>query len=710
MKAIGIDLGTTNSAVTRYDQSRGAASVLANGEGESLTPSVVAVRQRDGSESLLVGRMAVNFAARRPKDTVLSVKRLMGRDYADSDVAQARGRLNYEIVPGDDDDPRAHVSLAGKTYTPAQISSMILEKLKRDATRSLGEEVTHAVITVPAYFRDAQRAATREAGAQANLVVKKIIDEPTAAAVAFGLEMDQQDRRRVLVYDLGGGTFDISILHAVKDKAGNNHFQVLDYVGDSWLGGDDFDGVIVNKIIEWVQAESKVDPSDDKKFLFLAKSHAEQAKRQLSQLPEADIVIPAAYRQPDGGPLVDVEMTVTREQYDALIDPLVQRTMSLVQDALGRQNLSPDDISDVLLVGGSTLTPKVYESVESFFGKSKVRRNINPMECVALGAGILAGTLNGVECPGCGRSNEEQAAVCEECGHSLAGAAESADAPVIYEVTGMALGIAAVKGSQQDTFVPIIPRGTPYPLPEPMRRSFQTTDGRLIRVPVYEGDSAVASENNEQGVVEYELPQELDVNTRVDVTFNYDSDRIVTVRISVPGTGMVKETTLRTDTHRTPAPEPEAVDDGGIGWREELVYLEAETRRFLQTHQQYIEPAQAMKITRDLDAAQQALSTQDAAECKRMSNVLRSDLFGSGLASQFFLAERAVDGASAPVARSINAAVADVQRSFQQGNRQLVEEQALALRALVAKALEAREVAEVGDAETYEGLLRLLDE
>ncbi|AXK37853.1 Hsp70 family protein [Streptomyces armeniacus] len=711
MKAIGIDLGTTNCAVTRYDEARATAAVLANGEGETLTPSVVALRRRDGDESLLVGRTAVNFAPRQPQDTILSVKRLMGRDFADQVVAQARSRLNYEIVAGSDDDPRAHVVMGGRTHSPAEISSMILKKLKKDASRSLSEEVTHAVITVPAYFHDSQRAATRDAGTQANLVVKKIIDEPTAAAVAFGLELDQQDRRRVLVYDLGGGTFDISILHTAKDKEGNAHFQVLDYTGDSWLGGDDFDNTIVGRVIEDIKEKCGVDPAADKKFLFLAKNHAEAAKRQLSQLPEADILIPAAFRPDTGGPLVDVEMTVTREEYDAMIEPYVDRTMALVQEALSRQNLSAEDISDVLLVGGSTLTPKVYETVERFFGKAKVRRNINPMECVALGAGILAGTMQGVECPSpkCRKSNEEDATACAACGEGLA-SARPLDAPVIYEVTGMALGIAAVKGTQQDTFVPIIPRGTPYPLPEPMRRSFHTTDGRFIRVPVYEGDSAVASQNNEQGVVEYELPKQVDVNSRVDVTFNYDADRIVMVRISVPGTDMVKESTLRTDTHRTPPPEPETTADDEAGWREELVRTEAETRRFLQTHEQFIEPAQAMKIRRDLDQAQQALNFSDNAECRRMTNVLSSDLFGSGIASQFLLAERAADGAPPEEARKINEAVGNVRRSYLSGQREAASEQARILKMLIARAFQARDVAEVPDEEAHGGLLRLLDE
>ncbi|MGH3941982.1 MAG: Hsp70 family protein [Pseudonocardiaceae bacterium] len=704
MKAIGIDLGTTNSAVAGYDPERAAASILANGDGENLTPSVVGVRRRDGEEGeLLVGRNALNWAARLPKDTVRSVKRLMGRDYADPTVAEARGRLSYEIVPGSAEDPRAHVLIAGRPYTPSQVSGMILKRLKQDASRTLGEEVTHAVITVPASFGNAQRAATREAGEQAGLVVKKVIDEPTAAAVAFGVQLPQQARHRVLVYDLGGGTFDISILHAVKDGEGRSHFQVLDHIGDSWLGGDDFDLTIVGRIIDWVKKRCDVDPSEDRIFLFHAKNAAELAKKQLSQMSQADIVIPAAFRPAEGGPPIDVDMTISRDEYLTMIEPLVEKTMSLVREALGRQELSADDITDVLLVGGATLTPKVYEAVENFFGKKKVRRDINPMECVALGAGILAGTLHGVECPECKNINDEAAKSCVSCNQSLANAREVGDTG-LYERTGKALGIAVVKGSRRDVFVPIIPRGTPYPLPEPITRPFKATDRGRIRVPVYEGDDLVASKNAEVGVVEYELPKEIDSNSRVDVTFNYDSSRIITVKISVAG--LSKEDTLRTDTHRTPPAQPIVDDEDSGSRRAHLVDAAASTRQFLAQYEQYIEPMQLMKIRRDLEQAQQAQSFSDDAECQRMINILHQDRYNSGLATQLLLAERATDGATPEVARDINQAVASLQQSFQRGRHDQVGEQARILKVLVARARVDRRVAEIPDETSSDGLLK----
>lgn len=711
MKAIGIDLGTTNCAVTRYDAKRKSSAVLLNSEGDRLTPSVVATRVRDGDESTMVGNAAVNFAGVQPTETVFSVKRLMGRDFADRNVAQARERLNYAITTGPDEDARAHVLMAGRAHTPADISGLILTKLRRDAARTLGSEVTHAVITVPAYFQDAQRAATREAGTKAGLVVKKIVDEPTAAALAYGLEIDERDHRRVLVYDLGGGTFDISILQVAKDRRGQSHFQVLEYNGDSWLGGDDFDGRIVERIIERIKEKAGLDPSGDKKFLLLAKQHAEAAKRTLSSQDEADIHIPAAYTAPGGFP-VDLSMTLTRSSFDAMIAPLVDRTMTLVREAMDRQSLTRDEISDVLLVGGSTLTPQVYRAVEEYFGAARVRRDISPMECVALGAGILAGTMNGVACPvrECDEPNEEDAASCELCGTSLA-EARPLESPRLYEVTGLAMGIAAVRGEQRDVFAPIIPRGTPYPLPEPKCRTFQATDGKFIRVPVYEGDHAVASRNKEQGVVEWELPEEIDATRRVEVSFNYDADRIVKVRISVPGTSMHHETELRTDTYRTsPAPAPaESADDGEV-WREDLHRAVDDVRSFLRSHGKYMEPAQEMKIEDDLKRAQQTQHFPDGPECRRMANILRAHLFGSGIASHLLLAERAAEAASPDLARSINEAASGVRRSHEDKQFKTAHEQARVLNTLVSRAFNSRGVAEVPDEVVHGGLLKLLDE
>jgi molecular chaperone DnaK len=710
MTTIGIDFGTTNSVVAHYDSERAVATILANSEGVNLTPSVVAVRRREGNEDqFLVGSNALDDrVGRQPQDVVRSVKRLMGRDFADPTVAESRDRLSYEVTPGTGEDPRVHIVIAGRSYAPAEVSSLILAKLKQDASRTLNTEVTHAVITVPAYFLDTQRAATREAGKLADLIVKKIIDEPTAAAVAYGLHLNQGEHHRVLVYDLGGGTFDISILHVVKDDDGRGHFQVLDYVGDGWLGGDDFDFAVVNHIIDWVKERYAIDPAQDKNFLFQARAAAEKAKRQLSQMPETEIGFQTSAG--NAGPAFDVDMIITRDEYDSMIGPLVDKTMGLVQQALSRQNLSAADITDVLLVGGSTLTPKVYETVEDFFGKDTVRRNINPMECVALGAGILAGTLHGTECPACKKNNDDFAASCGHCGQSLERERKSSDAPRIYPVTGMALGIAAVRGSQRDVFVPIIPRGTPIPLPQSMTESFKATDGRRIRVPVYQGDDRVASKNAEQGVVEYDLPEEIDKNSRVDVTFNYDSDGIVTVTISVPSLGLSHKTPLRADLIRTSPPdrEPDGDEDAG-SHRKNLLRAIEMTGQFLRRYEPYIESNQAMKIRRDLDQAEQARIISDSAECQHLTNVLHRYMLDSGLASQLYVAEHAANGAAPEVSGVINQAIRNLQQSFHKGRRDQVEEQRRLLMVMVAKVREDRATAILDD-EDFDSFLRKYDE
>jgi molecular chaperone DnaK (HSP70) len=418
-----------------------------------------------------------------------------------------------------------------------------------------------------------------------------------------------------------------------------------------------------------------------------------------------------AYRS-DDGVVVDVDIRITRAEFDDMIEPFVATTLALTRRALEGQNLSPADISDVLLVGGGTLTRKVYESVEQLFGADKVRRNINPMECVALGAGVLAGTLHGAECPSCEKVNDESAATCESCSTSLANARTVGDTGV-HEVTGMALGIAAVQGSRHNVFVPIIPRGTAYPLPEPKRQSFRTTDSRLIRVPVYEGDDPVASRNHEQGVVRFELPQEIEVGAPVDVTFNYDANRIVTVTISVPGTDMVKETTLDRDTPRTPAPVDTREDepDERADWRGDLVFAVEQTDEFLKRYGQYLQHGQEAKIKRDVKRAQDALEYgDDNAEFRRMADLLVTHMYSnSGLASQLVEADLARRTATAERAQQIDQAVKNVERSFRQGNREQVSEQARLLKVLVAKTFSENEaVSGVHGSEDFDGLLEVM--
>jgi molecular chaperone DnaK len=713
MKAIGIDLGTTNSVAAWCEPGRRNVRVLSNSLGENLTPSAVSVKRprRSGEEAeILVGRAALNYGPSAPADTILSIKRLMGRNYAEAQVQEVAGRFNYEIVPGSGEDPRAHVRLNGSVQTPAEISALILEKIKEDAGRNLGEEVTHAVITVPAYFNEAQRAATREAGERAGLVVKRIIDEPTAAALAFGLQAAGDARHRILVYDLGGGTFDISLGQMVKNQEGWDQIQGLQTEGDNWLGGDNFDQHIIDKIVAWVRQETGEDPLGDKRFLFLARKAAEEAKRALSNATSTDVAIPAAYRTRQNI-FVDVDLPLTRDDFERMIQAEVDRSMALVQKALAEQSFTPEDITDVLLVGGATLTPLVHRRVEAFFGAAKVRRNVNPMECVAVGAAILAATLRGLECPHCGRENDEAAAHCAHCGQGLASARSVGDTGIV-EVTPMSLGIAAVKGTQSDVFVPIIPKNTAYPLREPMKRRFQAISGRRIVVPVYEGDHPVASRNSPQGVIEYDLPQEIESNTQVEVSFNYDRNRELTVTVAVPGTGLLKAETLRRDRPLV-APPPSEPGEASeeTTWQDDLADTIEFARRFLDHYRPYMETGEGTKLQRDLERAQQILVFPDEVEGRRMNRLLQMDLFNSGVATQLFLADRATDGAPPDEARKLRDSARLVRESYERGDRVRGAEQARLLKVLVAKTLERRAgIKEIADQEDYGGLLRLLGE
>lgn len=712
MASIGIDLGTTNSAASNCRSGTKDPKILPTRAGENLTPSVVSFRRsrRDPNQGdILVGRAALNNAPNAPEDTIFSIKRLMGRAYDEPKVAEMREKFNYTIVHAPGEDPGLCVKLSAKDYTPVEISAMILKQIKEDAEKALGEEVTHAVITVPAYFEERQRAATKEAGQLAGLIVKKIIDEPTAAAIAFGIQSPPGERHRIMVYDLGGGTFDISILQMVKDNEGRDQVQVLQIEGDNWLGGDDFDRKIVAKTLDWVKDTYKIDLSGDKRFLLLAKQQAEAAKRALSEAPEADIVIPVAARTPDEQ-MVDVEVNLSRQEFESMIGGYVDHTMELVQKALREQSLGPDDISDVLLVGGATLTPMVYEAVQNFFGKGKVKRNINPMECVSLGAGVLAATLTGVECPNpdCRTLNDEAATECVKCGTSLAAARSVGDTGVT-EVTAMSLGIAAVRGQQKDAFVPIIRKGTPYPLQEPNKETFYATSGKLIRVPVFEGDNPVASKNEEQGVVEFGLPEEINVNTPVEVSFNYDRHRQLTVIIRVQGTNLIKTETLRRDRQRA-APPAMPVKEEEEFWQPELENMINFVQHFLEQYGEYIESIQKRKVEGDIKRAQELLFFPDKVEGRRMIRLLEMHIFNSGLASQIYLAERMMDGAEPETSRSIGEAVKEVRQAHQRNDKGRVQAISNVLRTVVAQLMARRAgVKELADQEDYGGLLRTLE-
>src|SRR5881296_2722201 len=375
-KVIGIDLGTTNSCVAIM--SGGDPVVIANAEGSRTTPSVVAITDKG---ERLVGQIAKRQAITNPENTIYSIKRLMGRKYNSRQVQDAIKRLPYKIIEASNGD--AHVEIRGKRYSPAEVSAMILQKMKQTAEDYLGEKVTEAVVTVPAYFNDSQRQATKDAGRVAGLDVARIINEPTAAALAYGL--DKKKNERIAVFDLGGGTFDISIL-----DVGDGVFKVESTNGDTHLGGDDFDQVVLDWIATEFKKEHGIDLRKDQMALQRLKEAAEEAKKLLSQQAQTDINLPFITADATGAK--HIQMTLTRAKFEQMVDPLIERCRGPVMQALKDAKLRPNQIDEVVLVGGMTRMPRVQQLVKEIFGKEG-HKGVNPDEVVAIGAAIQGAQL-----------------------------------------------------------------------------------------------------------------------------------------------------------------------------------------------------------------------------------------------------------------------------------------------------------------------------
>ncbi|MBA5874880.1 MAG: molecular chaperone DnaK, partial [Nitrospira sp. CR1.2] len=377
-KVIGIDLGTTNSCVAIM--SGGDPVVIANAEGSRTTPSVVGIT--DKSERL-VGQIAKRQAITNPENTIFSVKRLMGRKFRSKEVQEAMKRLPYKVVEADNGD--AHVELRGKRYSPPEVSAMILQKMRQTAEDYLGEKVTEAVITVPAYFDDSQRQATKDAGQIAGLNVLRIINEPTAASLAYGL--DKKKDERIAVYDLGGGTFDVSVL-----EIGDGVFEVKSTNGDTYLGGDDFDERVMDWLVEEFKKDQGIDLRKDRMALQRLKEAAERAKIELSSSQESEINLPFITADASGPKHLVTKLT--RAKLEQLVGDLIQKTIEPCRKALADAGVSAKDIQEVVLVGGMTRMPKVIQVVKEFFGKEP-HRGVNPDEVVAIGAGVQGGVLKG---------------------------------------------------------------------------------------------------------------------------------------------------------------------------------------------------------------------------------------------------------------------------------------------------------------------------
>ncbi|MBL7220785.1 MAG: Hsp70 family protein [Phycisphaerae bacterium] len=547
-RIVGIDLGTTNSVVAVVEA--GHPRVLVNRSAKSMTRSVVSLRtskkKGDGeSVEVLVGDVAMSNWAIAPEDTILSIKRLMGRAVTDEEVLRMRQWADYAIVePSDGTKDSVKVVMGDREYSPVEISGKILRRLKEDAEYRLGEQITHAVITVPAYFSQIQRAATRKAGMMAGLKIVKILEEPTAAAIAFGVDADSgSDPQNLLVYDLGGGTFDISVLM----WAGNT-FVPLDLEGDMWLGGDDFDRLLVDHAMKHIHNEHGIDPGSDKPFMAVLRRAAQETKERLGATESAYLVVPNMLRD-DEGHLINVELEVTREEFEQMIAPLVTKTIGITEKAIEISALTCDQVNHVLMVGNSTCIPMIQKAMEQMFGADKIRRNVHPKHCVAIGAAILAHRLGGIVCQApdpanpkheCGHVNKLDATVCDKCGELLT-LDEAMEMPVATQTLpdvsqterrtiSLPLGIAPFAYGTQtagDVFNVFVNKGDPYPTVNPQPQTFYTLrhNQRMISIPVYGGDDLEnASTNEKQGEAFAVLPFDLAKGTVIRVTLWLDDD------------------------------------------------------------------------------------------------------------------------------------------------------------------------------------------
>ncbi|MBU1667864.1 molecular chaperone DnaK [bacterium] len=490
-KVLGIDLGTTNSAMSVFEN--GEAKIIANKEGKNTTPSIVAFTSKG---EVLVGESAKRQAVTNPEKTVYSIKRIMGMMFDEEHAAEAKARLPYHII---NRNGACAIEIADKTYTPQEISAKILMKLKEDAEAYLGETVTDAVITVPAYFNDAQRKATKEAGTIAGLNVLRIINEPTSAALAYGL--DKKDAEQIVVYDLGGGTFDVTVL-----ETGDNVVEVMSTGGDAFLGGDDFDNKIIDFVASEFKSETGVDIKADVMALQRVKDAAENAKKELSSSNETEINLP--FITADASGPKHLIQKITRAKFESLIDDLVANTIKTIKTVLKDADVSTSDINEVVMVGGSTRIPLVQQEVQKFFGK-ELNKSVNPDEVVALGAAIQGGVLRG-----------------------------DVKDVLLLDVTPLSLGIETLGG----VTTKVIEKGTTIPAKKSQVFSTAEDNQPAVSIHVLQGEREFSKDNKSLGMFELrDIPAAPRGVPQIEVTFDIDANGILTVSAQDKGTGKSQE-------------------------------------------------------------------------------------------------------------------------------------------------------------------------